>query len=99
MMKKHSAGCSSSWPDRGGPGRLVGRLIGGLLLAAAAIPAAAQAAGVTTPIISGLAWRSGAKLGDCLATLRGRAMDVNHIFITHDSFAAMVQQSGAAWPQ
>jgi hypothetical protein len=55
----------------------------GLLLAALAA-APATAADVTTPMISGLPWRSGATgASPCLAALRGRALDANNTFLGH----------------
>src|SRR5689334_9035152 len=65
---------------------------GGLLLAALAALAAtpAIAADVTTPIVSGLAFRSGASYGtDCLAQLRNRPLDVVLSFLGHKSFPAL----------
>src|SRR5690349_21705765 len=64
----------------------------GLLLAALATLAAApaMAANVTTPIISGLPFRSGASYGtDCLAQLRNRPLDVVLSFLGHTSFPAL----------
>ena len=57
---------------------------------------AASAADVSTPNVSGLAWRSGATGGGfpCLAQLRGRALDARTTFVGHDSFPAMVTKSG-----
>ena len=47
---------------------------------------------------SGLAWNSGSVSGGfpCLAQLRGRSLDARNIFVTHDSFPAMVSNSEAA---
>jgi hypothetical protein len=65
---------------------------GGLMLTTlAATPALAD---VNTPILSGLKWRSGASgNAQCLATLRGRAMDAANIFLGHISFPALVKQT------
>jgi hypothetical protein len=69
----------------------------GLALAALAAPAAL--ADVGTPIVSGLAWRSGATGGGfpCLARLRGRPLDAGTVFLTHASFPAMVRQAAGGW--
>src|SRR4051794_7242220 len=64
---------------------------------AAAVAPAASARDVATPIVSGLAWRSGAKIGDCLAAGRGRPLDVNHVFLSTKSFPDMVAMSGKTW--
>jgi hypothetical protein len=71
----------------------------GLLLTALLGPPTALAAGApSTPILSGLAWRSGSTQDGfpCLADLRGRTLDVLINFVTHKSFAAMVNQTGGA---
>jgi hypothetical protein len=48
---------------------------------------------------SGLAWPSGAKDGiPCLADLRGRPLDVNHVHVLAPDFAGLVQSS-AGWLQ
>src|SRR3954447_23386203 len=85
----------------GAPARRA-RRTGGLLLAApppAPAPLAAGpavAADVNTPIISGIAFRSGATgASQCLAALRGRKLDVNHVFLTHKSFPLLVKNAGA----
>src|SRR4051812_45138150 len=53
-------------------------------------PPPAMAADVTTPIISGLPFRSGASFGtDCLAQLRNRPLDVVLSFLGHRSFKAL----------
>ena len=68
------------------------RLATGLLLLAAAVP---LAAGADQGPASGLPWLSGSTSGgDCLADLRGRALDVRVNFVTHKSFQAMVNQTG-----
>jgi hypothetical protein len=68
------------------------RLAVGLLLLAAAVP---LAAGADQGPASGLPWLSGSTSGgDCLADLRGRALDVRVNFVTHKSFQAMVNQTG-----
>jgi hypothetical protein len=70
-------------------------LLAGLLLAA---PAAASAAGIGTPVISGLAWRSGSTGGGfpCLADMRARALDALVQFLAPPSFDEMVK-STAGW--
>jgi hypothetical protein len=69
-------------------------LASGLLLVA--LTAAGQA--LAGPV-SGLPWPSGAKDGlDCLAQLRGRAMDVTHVHVIGPDFPSLVQQS-AGWLQ
>jgi hypothetical protein len=69
-----------------------------LLLGAATTTAAL--ADVSTPILSGLGWRSGSVVGGfpCLAQLRGRTLDVNHIFIIQSTFPAVVSQAGGCCP-
>jgi hypothetical protein len=60
------------------------------LLAAMTAPALADPA-------SGLPWPSGAKDGlDCLAQLRGRAIDVGHVHVSPPTFGEMVANS-AKW--
>src|SRR5689334_10739286 len=76
-----------------------GRLLaaaGGLLLTAAPV----ALADITSPTISGLAWRSGATDGGfpCLAVLRGRALDAINVYLAPASYADMVKNSGA-WVQ
>src|SRR5689334_18255339 len=70
-------------------------LAAGLLLAA---PTAAAAAGIGTPVISGLAWRSGSTGGGfpCIADLRARALDALVLFLAPPSFDEMVE-STAGW--
>jgi hypothetical protein len=70
----------------------------GLLLAALVVPAAR--ADVVTPIISGLAWRSGSTMGGlpCIADLRGRALDAINVYLAPPSFDQMVKNAGA-WVQ
>src|SRR4051794_13307233 len=72
-------------------------------LAAGLRRAAAPAAGadVSTPIISGLGWRSGSTMGGlpCIADLRGgRPLDAVNVSLAPPSFDQMVQNSGA-WVQ
>src|SRR5690242_7680593 len=75
-----------------GSRRTAGLLLG---LAAALAVGPAVAADVNTPIISKLAFRSGATgASPCLAALRGRKLDVNHVFLTHSSFPALVRNTG-----
>ena len=69
----------------------------GLLLAMlVATPALAD---VTTPILSGLSWRSGTS-GDpkCLVALRGRPVDAGTLFLGHASFPALVKQTSGLRP-
>ena len=70
-------------------------LLAGLLLAA---PAAASAAGIGTPVISGLAWRSGSTGGGfpCVADMRARALDALVLFLAPPSFDEMVTNT-AGW--
>src|SRR4051812_19181135 len=70
-------------------------LLAGLLLAA---PAAASAAGIGTPVISGLGWRSGSTGGGfpCIADMRARALDALVQFLAPPSFDEMVK-STAGW--
>src|SRR4051812_45128571 len=86
-----SSGMDKTRAATGPPARLA-RRTGGLVLAA--FPAVA--AEVNTPIISGIAFRSGATgASQCLAALRGRKLDVNHVFLTHKSFPLLVKNAGA----
>jgi hypothetical protein len=57
-------------------------------------------ADVSTPIISGLRWRSGATTGGfpCLADLRHRPLDALNVYLAPPSFPQMVQNAGA-WIQ
>jgi hypothetical protein len=73
-------------------------LAGILLTAALAVPTAK--ADVTTPILSGLHWRSGATAGGfpCLSDLRSRTLDAINVYLTPPSFAQMVTNAGA-WIQ
>src|SRR5689334_15349971 len=71
-------------------------LAAGLLLAVGQAEAAGKAktGRPRTPIPSGLTWRSGGTGSSaCLATLRGRALDVVNLFLTHTSFPALVRQT------
>src|SRR5690349_7166509 len=74
----------------------------GLLVAALATTAVALA-DITTPVLSGLSWRSGASTGDdngaCLARLRGRTLDANTYFVGPKCFAAMLSQTNSAAAQ
>src|SRR4051794_35887885 len=74
---------------------------GALLLAVgiALLAAPVTAADVGTPMVSGLAWRSGGRDGDCLASLRGRRADVTMSFLHHNNFPEMVRYSGAGFVQ
>src|SRR5690242_3318549 len=61
-------------------------------LAAATAPAAR--ADVATPAVSGLAWRSGTSgIPNCLAALRGRAVDAGTLFLGNASFPGLVWQT------
>jgi hypothetical protein len=66
------------------------------LTAALALAGQAHAAVVTTPIVSGLPWRSGATTSGfpCLADLRGRPLDAQNLFVTPPSFDQMVTNTG-----
>src|SRR3954452_20481670 len=56
------------------------------------------AALVSTPTVSGLAWRSGTAGDPCLAQLRNRPLDVVTTYVPHDSFPAMVRfTAGGYW--
>jgi hypothetical protein len=65
--------------------------------AAPAATAAPSGAGLATPLVSGLGWRSGGRDGDCLVQLRGRRLDVTHSFLHHNTFPEMVRYSGAGF--
>ena len=77
--------------------RRVASVVSGVL--STTLAATSALAGPSTPILSSLGWRSGATDGGfpCLAQLRGRTLDVNHIFIIQSTFPAMVSQAGGAW--
>src|SRR5690348_14604885 len=85
----------SSNTTRFRPRRLLARrtaaAAGGLLLAALA--AAPASAAVSTSLVAGTPWRSGATGDACLATLRGRALDAVNIFLGHTSFPSLVRQT------
>ena len=68
---------------------------GSLALATLAAAPLARAE-ITTPMIGGLPWRSGATTGgfDCLARLRNRSLDALTLFIAPPSFAEMVHNTG-----
>ena len=56
------------------------------------------AALVSTPTVSGLAWRSGTAGDPCLAQLRNRPLDVVTTYVPHESFPAMVSfTAGGYW--
>jgi hypothetical protein len=81
---------------------LTGALLTGM--AAATLPiggSPAAAADVTTPMLSGLAWRSGSNTAgfSCLAQLRSRALDAVVTFVPGDQgFARMIEfTAGAYW--
>ena len=72
---------TSGFPDGRAVARRIAVTTGGLLLTAlAAAPALAD---ISTPIFSGLPWRSGTTAGGfpCLAQLRGRTLDVVTTFV------------------
>ena len=94
-----SHGPSRTGPDRPPRARRRGRAFlasAAQLTAALALAGQAHAA-VTTPIISGLAWRSGTTTGGfpCLADLRGRPLDAVNVFLAPPSFDEMVRKSAA----
>jgi hypothetical protein len=94
-MRKFSSDAADRLPRRV-RARRVAAAAGGLLLTA--LVAAGQA--LAGPM-SGLAWPSGAKDGlDCLAQLRGRAVDVTHVHVhvLGPDFPGLVQSSGG-WLQ
>jgi hypothetical protein len=64
----------------------------GLALAALP-PAPAAAADVATPIVSGLAWRSGADGDADLGAWRGRPLDARLVFIAHKTWEEMFYKS------
>ena len=73
---------------------------GGLLAATlAAVPAVR--AEISSPLIAGLPWRSGATVGGfpCLADLRHRALDAVNVYLAPQSFTDMVTNSGSSIPQ
>jgi hypothetical protein len=77
---------------------LTGALLAGL--AAATLPVGGAAAEMNTPVLSGLAWRSGSVPAGfpCLAQLRSRALDAIVTFVPGDNFAKMVSfTAGAYW--
>src|SRR4051794_7045996 len=78
------------------PGRPRARasLASGLLLAAALTTGTAALADLATPIWSGLPWRSGTSgIPNCLAALRGRAVDAGTLFLANPSFPGLVWQT------
>jgi hypothetical protein len=69
------------------------------LLATALAAAPAALADVATPIWSGLPWRSGTSgIPNCLAALRGRAVDAGTLFLGNPNFPALVWQSSGLRP-
>jgi len=70
-----------------------------LLALAAALPAAAPraAAEVVTPIVSGLAWRSGADGDADIGGWRGRPLDLRHVFIGHKTWEEMYAKSSSRY--
>src|SRR3954447_1973686 len=89
-------------PDRPPRARRRGRasLASAAQLTAALALAGQAHAAVTTPIISGLTWRSGTTTGGfpCLADLRGRPLDAVNVYLAPPGFDQMVQKS-AEWVQ
>ena len=71
----------------------------GLAMAALAATPAARA-DITSPLQSGLSWRSGATDGGfpCLAQLRNRPLDALNVYLAPPTFPEMVRNSGA-WVQ
>jgi hypothetical protein len=71
----------------------------GLAVAALAATPAARAE-ITSPLIGGLPWRSGATDGgfNCLADLRNRPLDALNVYLAPATFPDMVRNSGA-WVQ
>src|SRR5690348_6172768 len=66
----------------------------GLLLAATLAAAPAALADIVTPSWSGLPWRSGTSgIPNCLAALRGRAVDADTLFLGNPNFPALVWQT------
>ncbi len=73
---------------------------GGLLAATlAAVPAVR--AEISSPLVAGLPWRSGATAGGfpCLADLRHRALDAVNVYLAPQTFTDMVTNSGSWIPQ
>jgi hypothetical protein len=94
MMQKFSSNTTNR-PRSRARARRAATAAGGLTLAVLAAAPLARA-DVTTPIISGLGWRSGSvdQGFPCLAALRGRALDVEHLYIAPPSFDQMVTNTG-----
>src|SRR5688500_16448538 len=80
---------------------LFGASLAGLVAATLPVGGGAVAADVTTPVLSGLAWRSGANTAgfSCLAQLRSRALDAVVTFVPGDQgFARMIEfTAGTYW--
>jgi hypothetical protein len=80
---------------------LTGAWLAGLVAATLPVGGDAAAADVTTPKLSGLAWRSGSNTAgfSCLAQLRSRALDAVVTFVPSDQgFARMVDfTAGTYW--
>src|SRR5687767_8604864 len=55
--------------------------------------APASAADVTTPIVSGLTWRSGADGDYDLAGWRGRPLDIRVVFVAHKTWQMMFDKT------
>ena len=91
---------TAEYPLNGARARRAVYVTGGLLLATLATTTAALA-DVSTPVISGLAWRSGATTGavPCLAQMRGRSLDAILTFVSpNQGFAGMVTfTAGSYW--
>jgi hypothetical protein len=58
---------------------------------------AADAASIDTPLVSGLAWRSGADGDHDIGGWRGRPLDVRVIFVGHKSWDEMFQKSSSKY--
>ena len=89
---------TSARPESCARPRRVAVAAGGLLLAALTV--APALADISTPVLSGLAWRSGSVGGGfpCLAQLRNRALDAVVTFVPPDQgFAKMVSFTGGSF--
>jgi hypothetical protein len=80
---------------------LVGASLAGLVAATLPVGSSAAAADINTPMLSGLAWRSGSNTAgfSCLAQLRSRVLDAVVTFVPSDQgFARMINfTAGAYW--
>jgi hypothetical protein len=65
-------------------------------LPAVPLAQASGGGGLSTPMVSGLPFRSGASFDvDCIAQIRGRPLDVNLSFLGHKSFPALVSYAAS----